>query len=394
MKIGLLKEEKIPEDKRVVLTPKQCKRLKDMYTDVELVVQSSNIRCFSDDEYIHEGVNVVHDVSDCDILLGVKEVPEDSLIPNKTYFYFSHTIKMQPYNRELLVKMIALGVTMVDYEVLKNQKGERLLGFGRYAGIVGAYNGFLTYGLKTGKYKLKEAHKCKDREKGVGYVRARDILPLKYLTFMGRDFLIPNNETSYLTKYYGSTWHIIDREGKGDWHDEEDELHVMEESGDVNHPINLRALRLNSPRVYVDVVGDLVHFGHVNLFKQARRWGASLIVGVHNDSTVSSYKRRPIMNMEERINAIKDFSMVDMVIPNAPLKVSKAYLKYHQISIVVHGDDTPMDTLQLMYGDAMELGIFKTVPYTKGISTSDIIQRIVERSKLNDDYNRLSKKTT
>ena len=241
---------------------------------------------------------------------------------------------------------------------------------------------------------IKSMHKCKDREKGVGYVRARDILPLKYLTFMGRDFLIPNNETSYLTKYYGSTWHIIDREGKGDWHDEEDEVHVMEDSGDVNHPINLRALRLNSPRVYVDVVGDLVHFGHVNLFKQARRWGASLIVGVHNDSTVSSYKRRPIMNMEERINAIKDFSMVDMVIPNAPLKVSKAYLKYHQISIVVHGDDTPMDTLQLMYGDAMELGIFKTVPYTKGISTSDIIQRIVERSKLNDDYNRLSKKTT
>lgn len=171
MKIGLLKERKIPEDKRVVLTPKQCKRLKDMYPDIELVVQSSNVRCFSDDHYIHEGINVVHDVSDCDIFLAVKEVPEHLLIQNKTYFYFSHTIKMQPYNRALLAKMIDLGITMVDYEVLKSQKGERLLGFGRYAGIVGAYNGFLTYGLKTGSYKLKQAHKCKDREEMEGELK-------------------------------------------------------------------------------------------------------------------------------------------------------------------------------------------------------------------------------
>ena len=93
-------------------------------------------------------------MSDCDILLGIKEVPKKSLIPNKTYFYFSHTIKKQPYNRDLLLKMMNLNISMVDYEVLKNKQGKRLLGFGRYAGMIGAYNGFLTYGLKSEKYNV------------------------------------------------------------------------------------------------------------------------------------------------------------------------------------------------------------------------------------------------
>ena len=163
MKIGVLKEEKVPADKRVPLTPKQCKALLNAYPNLELVVKSSDIRCFSDEMYRNEGIAIVDDVSDCDVLIGVKEVPKSSLIANKTYFYFSHTIKEQPYNRELLLKMMELNISMVDYEVLKNQKGKRLLGFGRYAGIVGAYNGFLTYGLKSGKYNLKAAHNCEDR---------------------------------------------------------------------------------------------------------------------------------------------------------------------------------------------------------------------------------------
>ena len=163
MRIGVLKEEKVPADKRVPLTPKQCKALLNAYPNLELVVKSSDIRCFSDEMYRNEGIAIVDDVSDCDVLIGVKEVPKSSLIANKTYFYFSHTIKEQPYNRELLLKMMELNISMVDYEVLKNQKGKRLLGFGRYAGIVGAYNGFLTYGLKSGKYNLKAAHNCEDR---------------------------------------------------------------------------------------------------------------------------------------------------------------------------------------------------------------------------------------
>jgi alanine dehydrogenase len=163
MKIGVLKEEKVPADKRVPLTPKQCRVLLNTYPNLDIAVKSSGIRCFSDEMYRNEGIAIVDDVSDCDVLIGIKEVPKSSLIANKIYFYFSHTIKEQPYNRELLLKMMELNISMVDYEVLKNQKGKRLLGFGRYAGIVGAYNGFLTYGLKSGKYNLKAAHNCEDR---------------------------------------------------------------------------------------------------------------------------------------------------------------------------------------------------------------------------------------
>lgn len=163
MKIGVLKEEKVPADKRVPLTPKQCRLLLNTYPDIEISVKSSAIRCFSDAMYIAEGIDVVDDLNDCDLLIGVKEVPKESLIANKTYLYFSHTIKEQFYNRELLLKMIELNISMVDYEELRNKQGRRLLGFGRYAGIVGAYNGFLTYGLKSGKYNLKEAHNCEDR---------------------------------------------------------------------------------------------------------------------------------------------------------------------------------------------------------------------------------------
>ena len=163
MKIGVLKEEKVPADKRVPLTPKQCRIILDTYPDIKISVKSSAIRCFSDAMYIAEGIDVVDDLNDCDVLIGVKEVPKESLIANKTYLYFSHTIKEQFYNRELLLKMIELNINMVDYEVLRNKQGKRLLGFGRYAGIVGAYNGFLTYGLKSGKYNLKVAHNCEDR---------------------------------------------------------------------------------------------------------------------------------------------------------------------------------------------------------------------------------------
>ena len=163
MKIGVLKEEKIPADKRVPLTPKQCRILLDTYPNLEIVVKTSPVRCFTDEMYRVQGIDIVDDLSDCDILLGIKEVPKESLLPNKTYFYFSHTMKEQPYNRDLLLKMINLNISMADYEVLKNKQGKRLLGFGRYAGIIGAYNGFLTYGLKSEKYNLKAAHQCEDR---------------------------------------------------------------------------------------------------------------------------------------------------------------------------------------------------------------------------------------
>ena len=164
MNIGILKEEKIPADKRVAFSPEQCKKIITLYPNINIYVQSSDIRCFSDDEYISLGINVVDNMSKCDILFGIKEVPKDKLIANKTYFFFSHTIKKQDYNRDLLIEMISLNIRMIDYEVLKSPKGTRLLGFGRYAGIIGAYNAFLTYGLKSSKYCLKPANKCIDRK--------------------------------------------------------------------------------------------------------------------------------------------------------------------------------------------------------------------------------------
>jgi len=164
MKIGILKEDKVPADKRVPLSPNQCKRLIAQYPSIALFVQSSNIRCFQDQEYEDLGVNIVEDISDCDVLLGIKEVPIESLIADKTYLFFSHTMKKQDYNRGLLKTMIDKKIKMVDYEVVKNKKGKRLLGFGRYAGIIGAYNGLLTYGLKSGQYNLKAAHLCSNRQ--------------------------------------------------------------------------------------------------------------------------------------------------------------------------------------------------------------------------------------
>ena len=159
MRIGILREEKILADERVVLTPKQCKWI-TANTNVDLVVESSDIRCFPDSDYSNLGIEVVNNLSNCDVLLGVKEVPISSLISDKIYFYFSHTIKEQSYNRDLLQKMVQKNITMIDYEVLKDKNNERLIGFGRYAGIVGSYNALLTYGLKSDKFFLKAANKC------------------------------------------------------------------------------------------------------------------------------------------------------------------------------------------------------------------------------------------
>ncbi len=163
IKIGIIREGKTPPDKRVPLSPEQCERILNDYDNVELYVQKSNIRKFSDRDYERLGIAVVEDVSHCDILMGVKEVPVDELIPNKKYLFFSHTFKEQPYNRKLLQAIIDKNIQLIDWEVITNSKGQRLIAFGRYAGIVGCYNGFLAYGLKSGLYNLKPAHQCEDR---------------------------------------------------------------------------------------------------------------------------------------------------------------------------------------------------------------------------------------
>ncbi|QJX46438.1 alanine dehydrogenase [Hymenobacter taeanensis] len=163
--LGLICEGKTPPDKRVPLTPKKCAEAQSQYPGLNIIVQESPIRCFSDQEYRDMGIEVRPDVSDCDILLGVKEVPVGQLIPNKTYMFFSHTVKKQPANRELLRQVLAKNITLIDYELLTDRDGgDRIVAFGRWAGIVGAYNGLLTYGRKHSLYTLKPAYECLDME--------------------------------------------------------------------------------------------------------------------------------------------------------------------------------------------------------------------------------------
>jgi len=161
MKIGIIREGKNPPDSRVPLIPQQCADLINN-KGIHLVVQSSPIRCFKDEEYRQLGVPVVENISDCEILLGVKEVPIEQLIADKGYFFFSHTIKEQPYNRKLLQAVLAKNIRLMDYEVLTNEKGQRVIAFGHFAGMVGAYNGLMTYGQRTGAFRLKRMHQCYD----------------------------------------------------------------------------------------------------------------------------------------------------------------------------------------------------------------------------------------
>jgi alanine dehydrogenase len=157
MKFGIIKERKNPPDRRVVFSPEKLKEFQKQFSDSEIKVESSDIRVFSDESYEKIGLEVTNDVSDCDVLFGVKEVPIDALINNKKYFFFSHTIKKQPYNRKLLVAILDKNIELFDHETIIKENGARLIGFGRYAGIVGAYNGFRAIGLKNKTFNLPKA---------------------------------------------------------------------------------------------------------------------------------------------------------------------------------------------------------------------------------------------
>lgn len=165
MKIGILKETKNPPDRRVAITPKQGAEILKRFPNVEIFVQPSNLRAFKDEEYLKEGLPLKEDLSDCDILIGVKEVKMETFIPNKTYLFFAHIAKEQPYNRPLIRRMMQDKITMVDYEYLTNQKGMRLVAFGKWAGIVGAYNAIRAEGLRNGYLQnLKSASDYKDKK--------------------------------------------------------------------------------------------------------------------------------------------------------------------------------------------------------------------------------------
>ncbi len=129
-------------------------------------------------------------------------------------------------------------------------------------------------------------------------------------------------------------------------------------------------------RVYVDMVADLFHYGHAEFLRQARSLGDTLVVGIHSDETVRGYKRSPIMTMDERLRVVAACRYVDEVLPNAPLEVTAEWLEEHGIDLVVHGSDFDESALQHFYEVPSRLGILRVVPYTGGISTTEIIERI------------------
>ncbi|WP_422081459.1 NAD(P)-dependent oxidoreductase [Ulvibacterium sp.] len=181
LKFGIIRERKNPPDRRVVLPPKACQKVLSAHTQAQLIVEPSPIRVFTDGEYQEAGIEVALKMEDCDVLLGVKEVPIQALIPNKKYFFFSHTIKKQPYNRELLQAILEKNIELYDHEVITNSKGIRLVAFGRYAGIVGAYNGLRAYGLKSGTYRLPKAETLADQQALIAELRKMVLPNIKIL---------------------------------------------------------------------------------------------------------------------------------------------------------------------------------------------------------------------
>jgi saccharopine dehydrogenase (NAD+, L-lysine forming) len=184
MKLGILREGKTPPDNRVPLTPEQCIEVQKKFMHVQVIVQTSNVRCFSDEAYLEKGIPVQEDVSDCDVLLGVKEVPVKDLVPGKIYFFFSHTIKKQQYNRKLIQTLLQKKNQLVDYEVLTDKNGFRIIGFGRFAGLVGAYNGLRALGLRRKIFDLKPAYQCAGLEEMLFQLNLVNLPPVK-IAFTG-----------------------------------------------------------------------------------------------------------------------------------------------------------------------------------------------------------------
>lgn len=181
MKFGIIKERKTPPDRRVVFSPDELARLKQLHQNVSVKVESSDVRIFTDDQYKNLGIEVTNDVSDCDVFFGVKEVPIENLIPNKSYFFFSHTIKKQPHNRKLLQALLEKNIDFYDHETIVDAHNRRLIGFGKYAGIVGTYNSIRAFGIKFGLFKLPKAETLAGKEAIIAHLKRSVLPPLKFV---------------------------------------------------------------------------------------------------------------------------------------------------------------------------------------------------------------------
>ena len=181
MKFGIIKERKNPPDRRVVFSPKKLNEFQQKFPEALLKVEPSLIRVFSDVAYQKKGIEVTENMTDCDVLIGVKEVPIEALIPNKKYFFFSHTIKKQPYNRALIQAIFSKNIELYDHETIVKENGMRLIGFGRYAGIVGAYNGFRAICLKKNTFNLPKASTLESQQELISELNNIKLTNIKIL---------------------------------------------------------------------------------------------------------------------------------------------------------------------------------------------------------------------
>lgn len=180
MKIGIIREGKIPHDKRVPFTPEQCKFIMQNF-NAEVVAQPSDWRNYKNEEYAAQGIKLQEDLSDCDIIMGIKEVPVADLISEKKYLFFSHTIKKQPHNQKLIKALLEKNIQMIDYETMTDENFHRIIGFGHYAGLVGAYNGILGYGLKYNLFNAKRAMECRDKKELIDELKKINLPNLKII---------------------------------------------------------------------------------------------------------------------------------------------------------------------------------------------------------------------
>ncbi|ABQ07786.1 NAD(P)-dependent oxidoreductase [Flavobacterium johnsoniae] len=181
MKFGIIKERKNPPDRRVVFSPNELTKLKQSYHEASVEVESSDIRIFSDEAYKNMGITVTDDISNCDVLFGVKEVPVENLIPNKAYFFFSHTIKKQPHNRKLLQAVLEKNIDLYDHETIVDAHDHRLIGFGKYAGMVGVYNGIRAFGIKFELFKLPKAESLSGKDALIEQLKRITMPALKFV---------------------------------------------------------------------------------------------------------------------------------------------------------------------------------------------------------------------
>ncbi|RZT96871.1 alanine dehydrogenase [Ancylomarina subtilis] len=184
-RIGVLRETKTPPDRRVAITPQQGLNILKSHPNISIFIQPSDIRCYTDAEYRKAGFFLTEDLRECDILIGVKEVSIPTLIPNKRYLFFSHTAKEQAHNRKLLQEILKRNITLIDYEYLCDPNGKRVVAFGYWAGVVGAYKALRARGMRTDSFDLPPARTCENMDEMYAHLRKVQLRPIKILVTGG-----------------------------------------------------------------------------------------------------------------------------------------------------------------------------------------------------------------